>query len=517
MITAMNKRFSILTRRALLLGLFFAFDKALAIIRQVIIARQFGLSKELDAFNVANNVPDLLFALITGGTLAVAFIPVLTEVLTKEGRSEMWNLFSRIANLAFIITGVLALLVAVMASQLVGWQFGIAPGFGQSQQALVVTLMRLNLVATLLFSISGLVMAGLQANQHFLLPAIAPLLYNLGQIIGALVLSPDKGYHLGPIILPHYNLGVYGLVIGVIIGAALHLAIQIPGLLRYKFHWIPGFSLKNENVVKVLRMMGPRLITMLFIQLVFIVRDNLASRLAPGAVSALTYGWMIMQVPETLIGTAVGTALLPSLAELLARGETEKFRLTIERAMNVLLALTIPVAVILPLVLRPFIGFAFAFDSAGTNLLLDVTRFYLVGLAGQCLLEVAARSFYAQQNALYPLLAAMLNVVLYTLFGIFLFRWIGAPGISLSDSLAFTSEAVLLILLQNRRIRQPINLSGSLLRGLLAGVAGFAAISLFSWITHGQSSILLAIAASAAGLICAIPFILKDIRQLAHL
>ena len=198
-----------LTRNVLLLAVLLAADKGLAIVRQVIIARQFSFSKDLDAFNVANNLPDLLFALISGGALALAFIPILTELFTKEGRPAAWDLFSRIANLAFIGTAVLALVVAVLAEPLVRSEIGVAPGFSMVQQDVVITLMRLNLIATLIFSISGLVMGGLQANQHFLLPALAPMLFNLGQIFGALILSPEKPYVLAGITLPAFGLGVY--------------------------------------------------------------------------------------------------------------------------------------------------------------------------------------------------------------------------------------------------------------------------------------------------------------------
>jgi len=177
-------------------------DKILAVLRQVLVARQFGLSRELDAFNVANNVPDLLFALISGGALAIAFIPVLTEVLTSSGRAPAWALFSRIANLAFLVTFSLSILVAVFAVPLVKARIGIAPGFTAAQQDLVVQLMRLNLFATIIFSISGLIMAGLQSNQHFLLPALAPIFYNLGQIFGVVILSPAKGIPLGRLPCP---------------------------------------------------------------------------------------------------------------------------------------------------------------------------------------------------------------------------------------------------------------------------------------------------------------------------
>jgi len=506
-----------LTRVTILLTAFFAIDKVVAFARTIIIARQFGLSRELDAFNVANNLPDMLFVLISGGALAMAFIPVLTETITRAGRSQAWDLFSRIANLALLVTAAFSVLIAIFAEPLVGWRLGIAPGFEQQQQSLVAELMRLNLIATLIFSLSGLVIAGLQANQHFLLPALAPILYNVGQIFGALVLSPETGVRLGPITLPAYGLGVHGLVYGVILGAVLHLAIQVPGLIKYGFRWTPAIGVNTAPVRKVLALLGPRLVTMLFIQLIFIVRDNLASRLEAGSASALTYGWMIMQVPETLIGTAIATAMLPSLAEMIAKQEWDTFRATIDRAVQVLLALTLPIAAVLSAGLGPLLGLAFGFDAAGTDLLLWVTRGYLLGLFGQCLKEVAVRTFYARQDAITPLWTAGLNFGLYALLASQLYRWIGAAGISLADAITFTLEAVLLTWLFSRRMQASLRVLPALLRAAAAAlVGGGAAYVLVNLPLPGPQAVG-ALIALAVGALVAIPFVWKELRLLVRL
>lgn len=486
-----------MTRAVLLLVVFFTVDKMVAFLRQVIINRQFGLSTDQDAFNVANNVPDMLFALISGGALAMAFIPVLAEVLTNDGRSAAWDLFSRVANLAFITTALVAVVVALAAEPLVRAEFGVAPGFSPEQQALVVPLMRLNLIATLIFSVSGLMIAGLQANQHFLLPALAPILYNLGQIFGVLVLVP--------------RYGVRGLVYGVILGALLHMAIQIPGLVRYKFHWTASLSL-TPPVKKVLLLMVPRLATMLCIQLLFYVRDNLASRLDVGSVSVLTNGWMIFQVPETLIGTAIGVAMLPSLAELFSRGQSVAFKETVERAVRVLLALTLPVAALAAVALRPLIALAFKFDAAGTDLLLWVSRAYLVGLAGQCLMEVAGRSFYARQNALIPLLGGVFNLAIFVGAAFLLYIPLGAPGIALADAVAYSLQALLLLTLLSRKMPVRFEVGSSLARGLLAAVVAAGVGLLIMWKVGEFSALAASGAALLAGAVVALPFIWRELR-----
>ena len=494
-----------LTKISFLLALFFGLDKIVGILRQVIIVRQFGLSANLDAFNVANNLPDLLYAMISGGALAIALIPVLSEALSNDGKKALWSLFSRIANLAFVVTAFLAVLIVIFAPNLVGWKYGIAPGFNEQQRVIVINLMRLDLIATLVFSISGMVMAGLQANQHFFFPAMAPILYNVGQIVGAVFFVPIWG--------------VYGLAYGVILGAFLHLLIQVPALIMNQFTWIPSLGLKDIYVIKVLKLMGPRVISIFFIQLTFLVRDNLASRLQQGSVSALTYGWMIQQVPETLIGTAIGTALLPTLSELVAAKEDSQFKETIERAVKVLIAITIPIAVIGALGLRPFIEVVFKLPAEQTDLLLWVTRGYLVGLLGQSVLETIVRSFYARQNAIFPMLGSLLNLLIYIGLGSILIHEMGAVGISLTDSIAFTIQPLFLILVLNKQLKSAISTGWIPLKGILAGLAAAAAMLIFSAISQQihLPALVAGILNVLLGLVVSAPFVWKEARLLLKL
>lgn len=512
-------KFSHLTRTALLLGALFLLDKILAFGRSIIIARQFRLSSELDAFNVANNLPDLLFALISGGALAMAFIPLLSEYLTKKDRAAAWDLFSRVANLAFVVTSCAALLVAIFAEQIVRSQIGIAPGFGPEQQSLVAELMRLNLIATIIFSISGLVMAGLQANQFFLLPALAPTLYNVGMIIGALVFSPAEPYQFGPITLPTLGLGVHGLVYGVILGALLHLGIQIPGLVKYGFRWTPSLDIRNSGLIDALKLMAPRLLTMFGIQMMFILRDNFASRLDQvGSVTALTYGWMIMQVPETLIGTAIATALLPSLAEYAAKGDWSTFRDTIDKALRVMLALTLPAAAVIAAGLHPLVGAVFNFDEAGTNLLTLTTRIYMLTLAGYTLQETLSRSFYARKEPLMPLVSVLVRLVVYIAVGVgavTVFRAVGAPVIAAAE-IAITIEAIFLLVMLNRRLEQPIRPLTAVAQGLGAALLGGATAYGLALYLPGPGYIT-ALAGMAVGGALAVALVWSEAKQLFRL
>lgn len=504
-----------IARSALIIAVFFGLEKVLGFFRQLLIARQFGLSEGLDVFNAANNLPDLIFGLISGGALAIAFIPVLSEYLDQKGRPEMWDLFSRVANLIFLVTLGVSIIVALFANQLVSWDLGVAPGFSPDQQAQVADLMRLNLIATLLFSISGLVIAGLQANQHFLLPALARSMYDVGALIGVIFLAPSTGYQIGPITLPAFGLGVYGLAYGIITGAVLFLVVQLPGLIRYKFRWVAAINLRHPGVRKVLRVMVPRIGSMFFVYLVLIyIPDNLASRLITGSVTALVFGWLFMQVPETLIGTAIGTALLPSISEQHAREEDSVFHASLNNGLRVMLALTIPIAMVIALGIEPVVSLL-GFEQAGTELVVWTTRAFLLGLTGHAMLEIAGRGFYAQQDAITPLWASALMAALYTVIAIWWAGWLGAIGIALANSVAFTTQSLLLWYLLNRSYPGVTRVGGTLLRALIASAAAGLVVLLIMQLPF--SNIIIDLGALAVGGMVAVPFIWPELKLLLKL
>jgi putative peptidoglycan lipid II flippase len=498
-------------KSTLIVAIFFGLEKVLGFVRQIIIARQFGLSPGLDAFNAANNLPDLLFALISGGALGIAFIPVLSETMQKQDRQAAWDLFSRIANLMFLVTGGVALVLAILAGPLV--RNVVTPGFSPAQQQIVADIMRLDLIATMIFSISGLVIAGLQANQHFLLPAMAPSMYDLGMLFGVIILAPDTGYQIGPLTLPAFGMGIYGLVYGSIIGAAMFLLIQLPGLVMYKFHWTPAINLHHPGVRKVLALMGPRILTVLFIQLVFIATDSIASWLVPGAVSALVYGWLFMQVPETLVGTAIGTVLHPTISEQVARDQLDAFSQSLNRAMRIILALTIPAAVLVMVGIRPLVSIL-GFDTAGTELVVWVTRGFLVGLMAHSLIEVASRAFYAQQNALIPLGASFLATLIFVILAIWLGYTVGAAGIALANGLAYTGEALLLWYLLNRRFAGVVAVRGTLVRVIPVSLLGGQVVYSLLQLSLPISGMLLGVVALGVGGLVVLPFIMPELQLL---
>ncbi len=508
-----------LSRSVLLLIVLFGLDKVLAFGRLFIVSQTFSLPLQ-DSFNAANNLPDLLFALISGGAFAMAFIPLLRETITLRGRDSAWDLFSRVANVMFVATGMAAAVVAVFAEPIVSAEVGIAPGFGPEQRHLIADLMRLNLISLMIFSVSGLVMGGLQANQHFLFPALAPIFYNVGQLIGALFFAPLEPVTLGPLTLPSLGLGVHGLVYGAIFGAALHLGIQIPGLVYYQFCWTPSLDIRNSGLLAALRLMTPRLFTIFGVQAMFLMRDNLASRLGQeGAVSVLTYGWMIMQVPETLLGTAVATALLPSLSEFAANKDWIAFRETLEKAIRILIVLTLLVGAVIMAGLKPLAALAFGgLGDDGVDLLTLTSRVYLFTLTGYALQETFSRAFYARKEPLMPLFGVLLRLVVYLTIGV-IAVWVtpqvGAPVIALAE-IALTAEALFMMWFMNRRLAHPVSVGGALLRGAAAALLGGA-------IAYGLAIILplpgyqSALLGGLLGFGAAMPLAWPEVRQIFRL
>jgi putative peptidoglycan lipid II flippase len=262
-----------IARAAGLVMVLFVISRALGLFREMVISHQFGTSGDLDAYLAAFRLPDILFQIVAGGALASAFIPTFTSSLAHDDWRGAWRLASAIINLVLVVTTGLAILAAILAPWLV--HNIIAPGFGPERQALTVGLMRVMLITPVIFGVSGVIMGVLNAQQHFFLPAMAPILYNLGIIAGAIILAP--------------TLGVMGLALGVVVGALGHLLIQLPALVRYGMRYTLTFGLRDPGVREVGWLMLPRVLGLAAVQINFLVNTILATGLAPGSLSALNY------------------------------------------------------------------------------------------------------------------------------------------------------------------------------------------------------------------------------------
>jgi putative peptidoglycan lipid II flippase len=434
----MSARRRHIARNTLLVGVSFAFAAATGLLRNVVIARHFGIGADLDAYYAAFKLPDLLFTVVAGGALATAFIPVFASLLADDNLEGAWRLASSITNLVALIVSALAIIAVLLAPWLV--RTLVAPGFDTAGQSETVAVMRIVLISTLVFGVSAVQGSVLHGFKHFLLPALAPVMYPLGIAAGALWLAP--------------TLGVRGLALGAVAGAVLHLAVKIPGLVHYGFRWWPTVDLRNPAVRRVAILMGPRVLDLGVFHLTLLVTTNLASRLGAGSVSALEWGWDAMQLPETVIGTAFGLVALPTLADLAARGDVRGLRSTLAETLRAVIALTVPAAGGLILLGRPLLQLLYergAFDAAATEAVFVALRFYALGLVGHACLELAARAFFAQQDTVTPLLVAVGFAAVNVILGVLLVGPMGHGGLALANSLAVSAEVLVLLFLLRRR------------------------------------------------------------------
>lgn len=388
-----NNRTRRIARSTMTVMIAFGLAKIISLAQSVIIANQFGVEIELSAFVTANRIPELIFTLIAGGALAHAFIPIFGGYLAQGETDRAWTVASHVVNTVFLTTLCISVIVFFAAPWLIANI--VAPGFNPAAQAQSAALMRILLISTLIFSVSGLVMGILQSHNHFLLPAIAPIMFDVGILFGVIFL-------LKP-------LGVTGIALGAVLGAALHLGVQIPGLIRYKARWSPQIGLRDPELWRIIRLMLPRVAGLGVFSLNFIVMNNIASRLGENAIAALDWGWRLMQIPQTLIGTAMGTVIFPTLAALSQVGDLSGKREAMNGALRFILVGSIPSAVGLVLVGQPLVNLLKRgeFDAQAAALVYGTLQMFALGLIVHSVLEVVARSFYADKDTLTPLWAAL--------------------------------------------------------------------------------------------------------------
>ncbi len=428
---------------ALIVGAGFLVSKITGILDDLILARTIGPGPELDAYYAAFGLPDLLFTLIAGGALAAAFIPVFTGFLTREDRSGAWKLFSAVTNTAFIAAAIGSGFLVIFAPWIVAETVG--RGFAPPYQRLCADLMRVISIGTIIFAISGVVMSALQANQHFLLPALAPIMYNLGILSGVIFLSP--------------KIGVWGPAIGVVVGALLHLLIQVPGLIKYKAQWTPRLGWRDADLRRVIRLMIPRIIGLGTVQLASVIAISLASTLAAGSVTALNYGWRVMQLPETLIATAIATAAFPTLSEFAARGQILQLRRTLRNTLLLILALTVPATIGMIILAQWMVRVLYGTAPEATLLITWAVQGYTLGLVAQSALEVAARTFYAQQDTWTPLYVAVGAMFIAIAASFALRDVLGVGGLALANAIGVSVEVTTLLLILRHRLRVQISVA----------------------------------------------------------
>ena len=428
-----------LLRSSIIVIFFFGLGKLTGLVRLQLIAREFGTSPEYDAFTAANQLPEVFFTLIAGGALAAAFIPVYTKYLADETEKKAAQLANTILTLVIIILGGICLFGAIFAPWIT--EFVLVPDYSPELQQLTAVLMRIILIQTVLFGISGVFSSILNSHQHFALPALAPLALDIGYAVGLFLFVP--------------NLGIMGLAWGTVVGGVVHILIQVPALIKYKIGYTPALKWRMSGVREILVLMGPRIITLGAIQVADLFIIRLASGLPSGSTSGYFYGYALMQFPETLFGTAIALVVFPTMSELYNAGNLDGLKNTAVNALRIIWTLTIPAGALIVLLGFPLISLLLegdAFDENSTRLVYSVLVVFSVRIFSEATLEIVARLFYARHNTKTPMFAYLSWLAINVLFGYLLVDEYGVVGLALSSTIAFTWLAGLLYMLNRRAL-----------------------------------------------------------------
>ena len=416
-------------RVAFLLSAMFLASRLLGFVRQGAINAQFGVGPEADAWFAAFRIPDTLFTLFAGGALISAFIPVYVQLRGTGTRAERQRLFSGVLNLLGLIVAVTALLAAVFAPTLMR---ALVPGFDPATRELAVEATRYLMISPLLLGISAVFKGALHAENDFLLPAVGPVLYNLGVIAGALLLAEP--------------LGIIGLAWGTIAGALLHVIVQVPGLRKGGLAWRPMIALSGPGR-RVVELMLPRLGGFAVIQLSFFFVNYLASLQGPSGVAAFGNAWLLLLFPLGVLAIPYAEAVLPRFSAQHARGDTAALAATASAALTYILFATVPASLTMILLGEPLVAVLFergAFDasaSAATGVVLSALA---VGLVGHSLAEVLTRIYYARQDTRRPVLIISASLFLHMLLSWALAGPFAVAGIALGVSIGVLVEVIVL-------------------------------------------------------------------------
>lgn len=487
-------------RAAVIVLVGFLASGVLGLVRTAVFSATFGTSADLDAFYAAQRIPEMLFTLVAGGALGSSFIPVFSRIRADE--EHAWRLASAVMTLSALAAAALAVLIAVLAPVIVPAL--LVPGKPAPQQVLTTSLTQMMLATTGIFAISGLLMGILNAHQRFLLPALALSMNNIGLIFGAVVITrllPAR-VSVFPMIWDYLGsehvvrsmlawtvddltrLNIYGLAIGAILGAVLHLLIQLPGLpgVRARLRFLPDWRI--DGVREVLTLMGPRVLGLAVVQINFAVNVAFASTMVEGSLTALNTAWFLMFFALGVIAQSMGTAVFPSLSALVAENDMDGYKRRLSRAMRSVLFLAFPVTVGLIVLGVPLIATLFergAWTRESTKATAWALAFFALGITGHSLLEVLSRAFYALHDTWTPVKIGIVSMVSNIILSIIFIQFIGDPkslsrgafaGLALSNSLTTLLESAALWWLMRQRI-------GSLFDGYIldgAGRALFAAL-----------------------------------------
>lgn len=466
-----------LLRSALLIASATALSRVLGLVRETVIAHEFGASAEYDAFLIAFLLPHMLRMLLAEGALSTAFVPLFTEYTSRSGRALAQRFAGNVFTVALLAFPVIVALGIWLAPCYVPF---LADGFDEAKRALTVRLTMITFPFLMLVGLAAIVMGVLHGHGAFFAPAFAPVLFNVGLITGALILSRLV------------NPPIYGLAYGVLLGGLAQWLFQLP-FLRGRFRYRPTLDLGDEGLRRLLILMLPTVLGLLVVELNLLVDNKLASRLGDGNIASLQYAIRLFQLPLGLFAVALATALLPRLSRLAARSEDDAFLESLQHGLRLAAFVLLPAAVGLLVLGGPVIALLFEhgrFTAADTARTLYVLRFLSLGLLGYGATHLLTRAFYALHDTRTPVaisaVAVGVNIALdYALIGP-----LGVGGLALATALAGLIQMTLLVWALRCRLgaallaplAAPVGkmalsalLMGAVIYGIDGGLAGLSA------------------------------------------
>lgn len=413
-------------------------SRILGLFRDRILASTFGAGDILDAYYAAFRIPDLVYNLLILGALSAAFIPVFTQLIANDKEKEAWDLASGVLNLQILIMGALVVILAINAPFVMKV---ITPGFEGEKMELTVLLTRIMFISPLILGISGIFGGVLVSMKKFFIYSLAPIMYNLGIIFGAVFLVE----FMGPV----------GLAWGVVLGAFLHMLIQYPAVKfsGFKFVLIPRKSLNNKDVIRVIHLMVPRMLGVAVNQINFLVITIFASTLAAGSLAVFTFANNIQSAPLGLFGVSFAIAVFPTLSAYYAKDEKSKFTYAFSRTFKQVLFFVIPISILIYVlraqIVRVVLG-AGNFDWEDTILTFTTLGYLTASLFAQALIPLLARSFYAIQNTKTPFYVALFSEAVNIILVFLLIGKFQILGLAIAFSISSIINMALLFVFLRR-------------------------------------------------------------------
>jgi putative peptidoglycan lipid II flippase len=428
-----------IARAGLVVTALFLASRVLGYVRTIAMAGAVPDLADLDPFLAAFRIPDLLFQLVAAGALSSALIPILASLLATDEQARAWRVVSSVATLMLAALVLLAGVVLVLAPQLVVL---VAPGFDAAQLEETVRLTRIMVLAPLFLALGAVATSVLNASNRFGAAALAPLVYNLAIIAGAVLLVPA--------------MGTAGLAVGVVAGAIGHVAVQLPVVVRLGARLRPSLDLRDPQARLALRLMVPRAIGLGATQIVFVVMTSLASTVGPGAITVFSFGFAMLQIPIGVIGVPLGVVLLPSLSRVAATGPSEAFARLLVRGLAILAWVMLGIAALGIVVTEDLVRILFAVADISEDEIEatgGVLAVFLVGLTAHSLIAVLARAYYALKDTATPVAAALGAVIANIVLAGLLVGPLGLDGLAAAIAIAAWLElATLVVLLRRKRV-----------------------------------------------------------------